>query len=229
MVTRNVRILLQARSSSTRLPGKVLMPISGIPIVLLAAYRASRSGGDLVVVTSAEETDDELARVIEAAHVQCFRGPLNDVLLRFVMATEDLNDDDLCIRITSDNVVPDAAFLELLEEAMLKNDVEYLSSMDFAGPPLSHGLSAEIFTVRALRSANADAVLDFHREHVTPLMRERRSQITISRPAEANPLHNLFPCTIDTSEEYLRMSKLFELVEDPIREPWFSVMSKLAN
>jgi len=229
MVKRKVRVLLQARSSSRRLPGKVLRPISGMPIVLLAAFRASRSGKDFVVVTSTEESDDELVNTVRGANFRCFRGPLDDVLLRFVLATADLKDHDLCVRLTADNVVPDADFIELLEKEMDLKDVEYLSSLDFGGPPLSHGLSAEIFTIRALRNANAEARTDYDREHVTTLIRERRGAMTIQRPSEANPNHNLLPCTIDTYEDYCRITKLFEFVEDPITEPWFTVMSRMTS
>ena len=74
------RVVLQARTSSTRLPGKVLLPVCGMPIVVLAAKRAARDGLDVVVATSNDPSDDNLAATIQQHGLKCLRGALDDVL-----------------------------------------------------------------------------------------------------------------------------------------------------
>src|SRR5688500_16835549 len=108
------RVVLQARMTSSRLPGKVLLPVCGMPIVVLAARRAGRDGIDTVVATSVEHADDPIERTLQEHAIRCLRGPLNDVLARYVQAVADLDDDDICVRLTCDNVFPDSAFVRTL-------------------------------------------------------------------------------------------------------------------
>ena len=70
-------IFLQARMSSSRLPGKSLMTISGYPLVVLSALRASNTGLRVVVVTSTEASDDVLFDLVLSYGIECFRGNLN--------------------------------------------------------------------------------------------------------------------------------------------------------
>src|SRR5690606_8502139 len=96
------RIVLQARTSSTRLPGKVLLPICGLPMAVLAAKRAGQDGTEVVVATSDDPSDDALAATAKRHGLKIVRGPLDDVLARFILATGDLAGDDICIRFTAD-------------------------------------------------------------------------------------------------------------------------------
>lgn len=79
--------VLQARMSSTRLPGKVLRPLAGAPMIQRQIERIGRAGriDRLVVATSSEPSDDELALVLETLGVEVLRGPLADVLARFAL------------------------------------------------------------------------------------------------------------------------------------------------
>jgi len=77
---RPLRIVLQCRLSSSRLPAKVLLPVGGLPIAVLAAKRAMRGGKDLVLATSVEPSDDLLADAATRHGVPVMRGPLDDVL-----------------------------------------------------------------------------------------------------------------------------------------------------
>lgn len=89
------RVVPQARANSTRLPGKVLLPVCGMPIVVLAAKRTARDGLEVVVATSDDLSNDALAATIARHGLTCLRGLLNDVPSRFVLMTADLDDDDI--------------------------------------------------------------------------------------------------------------------------------------
>ena len=91
--------ILQARTSSSRLPGKVLMPILERPVLFLQIERLMRciEFDQLVVATSIDPSDDILAAVCEEFEVVCIRGSLDDVMDRFVQAAIPFQPDTLSL------------------------------------------------------------------------------------------------------------------------------------
>ena len=85
-------IVIQARLNSTRLPAKALLPICGIPMVILATKRAANSGKRVLVVTSEHKSDDLLCQYLKLNHIEYFRGSLENTLERFVLALSDFED-----------------------------------------------------------------------------------------------------------------------------------------
>lgn len=221
----SVRIVLQARMTSSRLPGKVLLPIAGLPIAVLAARRAMSGGTDLVVATSDEATDDPLVDDLQRHGVQVIRGPLDDVLGRFVLATSDLDENAICVRLTGDNVFPDADFLERLIDRFLKGDRTYLG-LGGGQCQLPYGLAAEVFTVGTLREADVAASDPADREHVTPFIKRKYPDSPVSVPGIAGDWGHL-RCTIDTLEDYLRVRRVFGLVGNDVTASWRRLVQKL--
>ena len=219
--------IMQVRSSSTRLPGKALLPVAGFPSSVLAAMRATNRGCPIRVATSTEISDNKLAEIFVARGCNVVRGPLDDVLGRFVIAAEDLPEDCVIIRLTADNVVPDGCLLDELEKAFRGSGVEYLYH-DYPQSHLPYGLGAEAFSVATLRKAHAEATSAYDREHVTPwMMRNCRSAIHVPRELESLDLSHL-RCTIDDREDYERVCTLFQGVEDPVQCGWGELARKLA-
>ena len=129
-----MRIIIQARTSSGRLPGKSMLPIQGTPIVALGAQRAARNGADVIVATSSDPTDDALANFIYSLGLHVVRGPLENVFARYLESTADLNDDAIVVRFTANNVLPDADFAQLLAARLP-------SSTPPPAPPAGPGLA----------------------------------------------------------------------------------------
>ncbi len=222
-------IIMQARTTSSRLPGKALLPVGGYPSVVLAALRAGNLGLETVVATSDEASDDALADALAKYGIRVVRGPLEDVLARYVLATKDLpeDEDSVVVRLTGDNVVPDGELVRELVTAFAEAGVEYLSQ-ECPQSSLPYGLGGEAFTVAALRRAQASAANQFDREHVTPWIRRncgvRIQTPKILRGADFSRLR----CTIDDEEDYQRIVRLFEGVADPVHAGWFELTQKLA-
>ena len=167
--------ILQARTSSSRLPRKALLPLAGYPVSVLAALRAGNRGMPVVVATSDDRSDDELADVLRSHNLTTFRGPLEDVLGRYHLASVDLDDRDTIVRLTGDNVLPDGDFVQELAAAFAPSGLEYVATESLKGG-LPYGLGAEAFTVGALRKAHRAATSRHDREHVGPwIMRNCRS------------------------------------------------------
>lgn len=221
------RIIIQSRLSSSRLPAKALLPVAGIPVVVLCALRVGNKNGEVLVATSEDSTDDLLIKTLSAADIKFIRGPLDNVLERFVLATADLPDDAVIVRLTADNPVPDGAFVLEIVDTLNRQGLQYLgtnSPMDH----LPYGLSAEAFTVKVLREADRRAESAYDREHVTPWIR-RQYERELFRPAELTGDWSHLRCTVDTFEDYIRIHKVFDEVDNPVNSSWVTLCEILAQ
>jgi aryl-alcohol dehydrogenase-like predicted oxidoreductase/spore coat polysaccharide biosynthesis protein SpsF (cytidylyltransferase family) len=218
--------IVQARTGSSRLPAKALLPVAGYPSAILATLRAANQKHETMFATSDDAADDELARQAEKNGLSVFRGPLDDVLGRYHFASADFPDDGVVIRLTADNVVPDGDFVEDLARAFASSGTEYVST-DSSGLP--YGLGGEAFSVAALRRAYREATSANDREHVTPWIR-RNCSSAVHRPERLGDFDfSHLRCTIDDQEDYDRMLRLFDGVADPARVGWFELLHRLAD
>ncbi|NLW48744.1 MAG: hypothetical protein GXY86_15630 [Firmicutes bacterium] len=219
-----VRIVIQSRLSSSRLPAKALLPVAGMPAVVLCALRAANTGLETVVATSVANSDDLIVEALTKAGVSCFRGPLDDVLGRYEMATGDLEPGSIVVRMTADNLLPDGALVREMVDYLLNQGLKYLGTND---PRLPYGLAAEVFTVDVLREASQKAAKPYEREHVTPWIKGRYNLGTFKTEQLNRDLGGL-RCTMDTLEDYLRVAKVFTNVQNPVKMSWVDLCEKLA-
>lgn len=212
-----VQVVLQSRLSSSRLPGKALLSVAGRPMVVLAAQRAGNAGHPVLVATSDQPEDDVIAAACTAAGVAVVRGPLDDPLARFVLAAEGLADDDVVVRLTADNVVPDGDVVGQLVAALAASGQQY-ARLGGDDPALPYGVAAEAFTAGLLRAADATATSAFEREHVTPWMREREGDLrtSLSGTGEWTGLR----CTVDTFDDFVALARVLGGVDDPVGADW---------
>jgi spore coat polysaccharide biosynthesis protein SpsF (cytidylyltransferase family)/aryl-alcohol dehydrogenase-like predicted oxidoreductase len=222
----NATIVMQARSTSTRLPGKALLPIGGYPCALLAGLRARNLGQRFIFATSDQPSDDALSAHFAAQRIPVFRGPLDDVLGRFVGATAHLPDESHLVRLTADNVLPDGSLIEELGRAFSERRVQYLS-IESPQSRLPYGVAAEVFSVATMRKAHARATSSHDREHVTPWIRRNYTTAVFQPRALANADFSHLRCTIDDEEDYERICHLFVDVQEPIKAGWFHLVGKL--
>lgn len=163
--------ILQARMSSTRLPGKVLAPVAGAPMILrqMERLRRARSLDRIVVATSTEAGDDVLADVLTAAGVPVHRGDLADVLGRFVGALDAFGPAETVVRLTADCPLADPAVIDATIARFHETGADYASNV--AEPrTFPKGLDIEVMRSDALRAAAAETVDPYDREHVTPFL-----------------------------------------------------------
>jgi spore coat polysaccharide biosynthesis protein SpsF len=159
--------LLQARMNSSRLPGKVLKPLAGRPLILrqIERVRRSRRIDQLVVATSDRTSDDRLVAVLHAAGVEVFRGPLDDVLARFLGAL-DAHPAQQVVRLTADCPLIDPELIDATIDLHLRTGADYSQNrLVSAGFP--KGQDVEVITAATLRRAGAEAATPQEHEHVT--------------------------------------------------------------
>jgi spore coat polysaccharide biosynthesis protein SpsF len=157
--------IIQARMSSTRLPGKVLRDLGGRPVLewVVAAARASEAVDDVVVATSTGADDDAVEAAALAAGALVVRGALDDVLARYLLAAEFVH-ADVVVRLTADCPLLDPALIRLVVQAFDPTVVDYVSTNH--PRTLAHGLDVEVTSTAALQRA-AKVATGADRVHVT--------------------------------------------------------------
>jgi spore coat polysaccharide biosynthesis protein SpsF len=200
----NVLGVLQARVSSTRLPGKVLRPILGQPMIArqIERLRRARTLETLVLATSTDSSDDALARWAEAARVPVCRGSLDDVLDRFVSAARPYAPTHV-VRLTGDCPLADPAVIDLVVTRHLEIGADYTSNT--IEPTWPDGLDVEAMTMAALETAAREATAQYQREHVTQFIVRQPDRFRLQSVRGDNDLSAL-RWTVDEPAD-------FELVE----------------
>lgn len=221
-----IRIVIQARTTSTRLPAKALLPLGGMASAVLCARRAANTGLDVVAAIPDARSDDALDAELKRNAITRIRGDLTDVLGRFAVATQDLPSAAIVVRLTADNMFPDGAFVQRIVDEFLARDVDYLgthSPLD----GLPYGLSAEVFSVDALRAAAQSANTEQEREHVTPWIRRHCTTALFSHEDLGTDASSHLRCTLDSLPDYLRLQQVFAGIDDPINTAWDDLVSTL--
>jgi spore coat polysaccharide biosynthesis protein SpsF len=200
--------ILQARTSSSRLPGKVLKPILGKPMLILQIERVRRAIkiDKLLVATSSDPTDDGIEAICKQHNIACFRGSLNDVLDRFYNAAITYKPDYI-VRLTGDCPLIDPTVIDGMIEMHLKGNYDYTSNgvkMTFPD-----GLDAEIFTFKALKEAWEEAFLPSHREHVTQFFHKNPERYQLGSYTNNVDLSHL-RWTVDEELDFKLVTKIYE-------------------
>lgn len=196
-----IGIILQARMGSTRLPGKILMPIGNKRLLEHILYRLTflQHPVTIVIATTEELRDDPVEAFCAAHAVVSFRGSEDDVLDRFYQCAEHFNFDHV-IRLTGDNPFPDIEALDDLINLHLQSHADYTHSFD----SLPVGVGAEIFTRAALERSWHEGQKPHHREHVNEYMLENPEMFkTMTLPVGVGSRHDV-RLTVDTAEDYRR-------------------------
>jgi spore coat polysaccharide biosynthesis protein SpsF len=195
----NVVAIVQARMGSTRLPGKVLEEIRGVPALALQVNRITQSVevDQFCIATSDGAVDDPIADLAEYLGVTCVRGSEHDVLSRFAKAARQTS-ADVVIRLTADCPFHDSRVIDRAVSSFRSSGVEYLSNALNRTYPV--GLDCEVMFASALYDADERAESDVEREHVTPYLYRngREAQVaSLELPVDLSSLR----WTLDTVDD----------------------------
>jgi spore coat polysaccharide biosynthesis protein SpsF (cytidylyltransferase family) len=182
--------ILQARVSSSRLPGKVLLPILGEPMLFRQIERIRRAKriDQMIVATSSDPSDDVLARECANRGVACARGSLDDVLDRFVCSARPYQ-PEVVIRLTGDCPLADPHLIDAMLDKFEADDLDYLTNAD--PPTFPDGLDVEVLRFECLLAAHREAKLPSEREHVTPFLRAHPERFRLGNFRSATDLSAL--------------------------------------
>ena len=202
--------IIQVRMGSTRLPGKALRCIGGYTLLAHIVHRLRQVPAlDLVAVATTEKDEDDcIAEQCRSLDVPCFRGPEDDVLERYVLASEFCH-AGVVVRATGDNPLIDPGSVQRVVQTLLCGRYDYVIEQG-----LPKGCCGEAFTFEALSRAREYSLSPEDREHVTLIMKRdpvRFKTCVLAAPVEVfQPQVNL---SIDTEEEYQFVRSVMEAGE----------------
>jgi spore coat polysaccharide biosynthesis protein SpsF len=206
-------VIIQARMSSTRLPGKVLLPLGDKTVLGQVIHRVKRCPrlDEIVIATTDAPEDGAIVAEAERNQTAWFRGSLEDVLARYYGAAK-ASRAEVVVRVTSDCPLFDPELLGQMLDVFralpqTAREMSYLSNTLKRTYP--RGLDAEIFSFAALERAHRQAAKPYEREHVTPYIYEHPELFRLhSHQGPAD--HSSHRWTLDTPEDYQLLTSIYQ-------------------
>lgn len=232
-----IAIVIQSRTGSSRLPGKIMMPLAGAPLlarmverVRAAAVRAAVGPDviDVIVATTTDPSDDPVAALCAGIDTPCFRGHPTDLLDRHYQAGRAVN-ADVVVKIPSDCPLIDPGVIERVIGFYLahQNEYDFVSNLHPATYP--DGNDVEVMPMAALETAWREATLPLQREHTTPFLWDQPARFRIGNVAWETGLDYSMShrWTIDYQADYDFIRAVYDALYTPVR-PFFTLADILA-
>ena len=198
---------IEARMGSTRLPGKVLLEVVGVPLLghLISRLQACDKLDDFVVATTTSPADDVIDEYCQSLGVAVFRGDEDDVLGRVLAAASSLA-ADVVVETTGDNPLLDPEIVDLHVDTFLSNTADYVSNV--VVPTFPNGMDVQVFSLETLRTSEASANHPLDREHVTRHIRQHPeifTQINVIAPLAVRRPDLSVTVDVDADFEIVRL------------------------
>ena len=198
--------IIQARMTSSRLPGKVLLPLANKPVLehIVERLKLSKKIDEIVISTSKENTDDPIDNFASKNDIALFRGSLNDVLERYYF-TAKLFRADAIVRITGDCPLVDYKIVDQLITKFIRGNYDAFS----LGGSFPDGLDCQVFSFSAIERAHHEASLNSDREHVgTYIERPSSKKFKTGHYAKFTDLGH-YRWTLDEQKDYDFLQEIF--------------------
>jgi len=235
-------IIIQARTTSTRLPGKILKELpfgSGITVLEQVIRRCKKSSlcDEIIIATTTDTEDDLLIEVAEKENVIWFRGSRDNVLERYYKSASD-NYIDVIVRICSDCPCIEPLIIDNLIKFISDTGADYVYSKNF----LPFGVAAiEVFTFKSIKKAYQNSTETYEKEHVTPYIYRSRPELFRIKALEIENTANYsdIRLVLDTEEDYTLLCTVYDYLyknnnffnkDDIIKlfkeKPWLKLINK---
>jgi len=203
-----IAVFIQARKSSTRLPGKVLKPILGKPMLehQIERVKGCETIDRVVVVTSTSPDDQDIVKLCKSCQVDVFCGSLENVLDRFYQAARTFGPEHI-VRLTGDCPLIDPSVVDRMVRLYFEQGGDY--GTNCVPPTYPDGLDAEIFSFKNLELARNEAMLPSHFEHISVFFEDRPERFKIVNLAHPKDLSSL-RWTVDEPEDLEFVTRVFE-------------------
>lgn len=218
MMHMKILVVIQARTGSSRLPGKVMMPLAGKPLLQRMVERVSAASlpGELIVATTLEPSDNPIRDLCGEIGVNCFSGHATDLLDRHFKAGLEQR-ADVVVKIPSDCPLIDPAVIDRVIGFWLENrrSYDYVGNLHPATWP--DGQDVEVVPMDVLEAAWRNASRNFEREHTTPWIWERPERFRIGNVLCDDGINRSMThrWTIDYPEDHTFLSRIYEALWSP--------------
>lgn len=200
---------IEARMRSTRLPGKVLLPAAGRPLLwhMIQRLRQARSVDGIVVATTIDPSCDPIEELARDADVDCFRGSEEDVLDRVLTAAKS-RAADVIVETTGDSPLIDPTIVDRVVRSFFAGGVDYCSNI--LGWTYPRGMDAQVFPVAILEEVAGLTSDPVDHEHVSLYIYEHPERFRLRAVHSEHPEWASLRLTLDTPEDYELIRTIFE-------------------
>ncbi|MCU0372788.1 MAG: glycosyltransferase family protein [Ignavibacteria bacterium] len=224
MKIKKIVIIVQARSNSSRLPGKVLLPLCGEEMLIRQIQRISRSryGSEIVVATTTSDSDRRIVRACEKENIPVFRGSENDLLDRHYKTAIYYEADIVC-KIPSDCPLIDPQIIDMVFDYYYLNAGKFDFVSNLHPPSYPDGNDVEIMPFNVLKRAWIEAKDGFQREHTTPYIWDNPDKFNIGnyRWQKGYNYSMTHRFTVDYREDYEFVKAVYEELFP--KNPYFTI------
>ena len=207
---KKIAAIIEARMTSRRLPGKVLLE-SGInkPLLLclIERIRKVKNIDQIIVATTTNNEDNKIVKFCKENKINFFRGSENDVMGRVLNASLKFKVDTI-IEITGDCPIIDPEIISLVLNTHLENKHDYTSNCNFRSFP--DGMDVQVFSTKTLSNSYKLVKTELEKEHVTLEIRKSSKYSKINLVAPQNYFLPDLGLTLDEDGDYLLISSLFK-------------------
>lgn len=202
-------IIIQARMTSTRLPGKIMLDLCGKPVLEIMIDRLHRFKQNLVVATTDDGSQTPIVELCKRLNIPCYEGDTDDVLSRYYHAasTFGATNESIIVRCTSDCPLIDPEIVQETIDFFIHHDAQYVCACQESGFP--RGIDTEVFTFKHLKEAYEQALSEHHKEHVTPYIKANVRCASYSNKKD----HSKYRLTLDEVDDYKAISELYKTLE----------------
>lgn len=219
--------IIQARMGSSRLPGKVLLPLAGKPMLqwVIERVRRAKLVDEVMVATTDQPEDAVIQKFCQDFQVACYRGSQFDVLDRYYQAAKQAV-AEIVVRVTADCPVIDPEEIDILLQEFLSRGVDFAANRL---PPPWHrtfpiGLDTEVVRMDGLETAWRDATEKHDREHVMPYFYEEQGRFDIYYH-NTSPDYGEYRWTVDTPEDLTALEAIFGYIPELEDFGWKDVLA----
>ena len=215
--------VIQARLGSSRLPAKVLLPLGGLPTVILAGLRVKCDGIKLIAAVPQNSTNQILRDCLSKFEIPYFQGSEEKLLDRFSRGLKNFDSQKIIVRISADNFIADCDLIKKIVNEFIERKLNYLSASGIGSGLPIWGTGIEVFRKHTLDEAVNNIVNDNDRISVTKLIKKIYGNNVSSQFRNFNLMNNRI--TIDTFDDFIYANKILSNFDDPINTSWIDILN----
>jgi len=202
-------IIIQARMTSTRLPGKVLLPLCGKTVLEVMLDRLQSFKDDIIIATTNDGSEKPIVDLCKKLGVKYYRGDTDNVLERYHDSAVAFGAKvgDTIVRLTSDCPLIDGQLVKEIISFYHDNSFEYVSNCVHRTYP--RGLDVEVFSFQSLKDAMQNATENSEKEHVTPYIKEH---VKVGDFVDCHD-HSKYRLTLDEEDDYCAIQEIYKKLD----------------
>ena len=206
-------VIIQARMTSTRLPGKVMLPLCSKTVLEVMLDRLDKFVKNIIIATTDDGSEKPIIELCEKKRLRFFRGDTNNVLDRYykTAAFFGAKEGDTIVRLTSDCPLIDQEILQKMLDEFKKSECDYLSNTIERTFP--RGLDIEIFSFETLKKAYENAKTKFEKEHVTTYIHTTHKEEFMICQYKNKDNNSKYRLTLDEEADYEAIKEIYKLLE----------------